>query len=191
MAPIPKRERRRSLRAQRREISAARDVRADDAALGQSALELVMRLGLPAGSVVLCYESVPGEPPTGAVVASLLAAGMRVLVPETLPDLDLDWRDVTDPDRTRLGPDAVALADLVLAPGLAVDGSGTRLGQGGGCYDRALPRRRPGVPVVVLLHPGEVLDAQDEPLPRDPHDQPVDAALTAEATTDLGAGLTL
>ena len=34
--------------------------------------------------------------------------------------------------------DAVALADVVLAPGLAVDRTGTRMGQGGGCYDRAL-----------------------------------------------------
>ncbi len=81
----------------------------------------------------------------------------------------------------------MGLADLVLAPGLAVDASGTRMGQGGGCYDRALPRRRPGVPVVVLLHPGELLGGDDEPLPRDPHDQPVDAVLTAASLTDLPA----
>ncbi len=189
MALTPKQERRRTLRAQRREIAAARDVTADDAALGQAALDLVTRVGLTAGSVLLCYESVPGEPPTGAVTAGLLAAGMRVLVPDTLPDLDLDWHDVTDPERRRLGLDAVALADLVLAPGLAVDATGTRMGQGGGCYDRALPRRRPGVPVVVLLHPGELLGAGDEPLPRDAHDQPVDAVLTAASLTDLTGAL--
>ena len=86
-----------------------------------------------------------------------------------------DRCDASDPRQTRLGLDAVATADLVLAPGLAVDSRGTRMGQGGGCYDRALPRRRPGVPVVVLLHPGEVLGEDEAPLPRREHDQPVDA----------------
>jgi 5-formyltetrahydrofolate cyclo-ligase len=69
-------------------------------------------------------------------------------------------------------------ADLVLAPGLAVDGRGTRLGQGGGCYDRALPRRRAGVPVLVLLHPGE--READDVLPREAHDVPVDGVVTAD-----------
>ena len=64
------------------------------------------------------------------------------------------------PPPHRSGTDAVALADVVLAPGLAVDHQGTRMGQGGGCYDRALPRRRPGTPVLVVLHPGELLDPQ-------------------------------
>ncbi len=59
------------------------------------------------------------------------------------------------------------------------------MGQGGGCYDKALPRRRAGVPVVVLLHPGELLGPDDEPLPREPHDVPVDAVLTADGVTDL------
>ena len=43
-------------------------------------------------------------------------------------------------------------------------GRGTRLGQGGGSYDRALARHGPGTLLVVaVLHPGELLD---EPLPR-------------------------
>ena len=91
-----------------------------------------------------------------------------------------------DPAATPLGRDAVALADLVLAPGLSVDRSGTRLGQGGGCYDKALPRRRPGTPVVVVLHPEELLGAGEEALPRAAHDQPVDAVVTADGLTDLG-----
>ena len=60
------------------------------------------------------------------------------------------------------------------------------MGQGGGCYDRALPRRHPGVPVVVLLHPGEVLGDDEPPLPRREHDQPVDAVVTADGLVDLG-----
>ena len=124
-------------------------------------------LGLGAGAVVTSYVAVPGEPPTAALNAALAGAGIRVLLPVTLPDLDLDWCDASrHRRRPARGWMPSPLADLVLAPGLAVDPRGTRMGQGGGCYDRALPRRRPGVPVVVLLHPGELLDPDEPPLPR-------------------------
>ena len=178
--------RRTALRARRREVASARDLRADDAALARQVRRLVADLGLGPGAVVTSYAAVPGEPPTAAVNAWLAAHGIRVLLPITTADLDLDWHDAADPDATPLGADAVALAGLVLAPGLAVDRAGTRLGQGGGCYDKALPRRRAGTPVVVVLHPDELLGADDEPLPREPHDQPVDGVVTADGVTDLG-----
>ena len=187
MARDPEKSARRSaLRERRRELAAVRDAGADGAALASHVLDLLERLELGAGAVVTSYASVPGEPPTGAVNDALAHSGIRVLLPVTLPDLDLDWCDASDPRRTRLGLDAVAAADLVLAPGLAVDSRGTRMGQGGGCYDRALPRRHPGVPAVVLLHPGEVLGDDEPPLPRREHDQPVDAVVTADGLVDLG-----
>jgi 5-formyltetrahydrofolate cyclo-ligase len=178
--------RRAALRAHRREVSATRDRSADDQALAERVARLVDELGLGPGAVVTSYAAVPGEPPTAALNAGLAAHGIRVLLPITLADLDLDWHDAADPGASPLGKDAVRLADLVLAPGLAVDPAGTRLGQGGGCYDKALPRRRPGTPVVLVLHPEELLGADDEPLPREPHDQPVDAVVTADGVTDLG-----
>lgn len=186
-----KAERRRRLREHRRALAAARDPASDDTALAARVVELVVGLGLGPGSVVLSYESVPGEPPTPATNDALAARGILVLVPDTEPDFDLDWHDAHDPERARLGHRAVADADLVLAPGLAVDPGGTRMGQGGGCYDRVLPRRRPGVPVVVLLHPGELLADDDEPLPRAEHDVLVDAVLTTEGLTLLTGGQAL
>lgn len=182
---MTKRPRRAALRERRRALAAGRDLAADGAALTAHVLALVDERRLGPGAAVLSYESLPVEPPTQALNAALVAAGLRVLVPVTLPDLDLDWREVTDPQATRLGLGAVADAALVLAPGLAVDRAATRMGQGGGCYDRALPRRAPGVPVVVVLHPGELLDQDDEPLPRDPHDVPVDGVVTADGYTSL------
>ena len=130
-------------------------------------LGLLDELGLGPESVVTSYVALAGEPPTAPLNAALAAHGIRVLVPITLPDFDLDWHDAGDAAESPLGPDAVALADVVLAPGLAVDHRGTRMGQGGGCYDRALPRRRPGTPVVVVLHPGELVDPDEPSLPRD------------------------
>lgn len=175
-----------ALRAHRREVAGARDLATDGAVLAGHVLGLLDGLGLRAGGVVTSYVAVPGEPPTAPLNAALVARGIRVLVPITLPDLDLDWHDAADPTASPLGRDAVALADVVLAPGLAVDHHGTRMGQGGGCYDRALPRRRPDTPVVVLLHPGELVGAAQPPLPRRSHDQPVDAVVTADGVTDLG-----
>ncbi|WP_226902052.1 5-formyltetrahydrofolate cyclo-ligase [Phycicoccus mangrovi] len=177
--------RRKELRARRRAIAAERSAEADAAALARGATDLLDRLRLGPGAVVLSYESVPGEPPTAVLNDALAARGAHVLVPDTLADLDLDWHDLADPAAARLGLDAPGRADLVLAPGLTVGTDGTRMGQGGGCYDKALPRRRTGVPVVVLLHPGEL---DDTPLPREEHDVPVDAVLTADGLTVLREG---
>lgn len=190
-------ETRRRLRAQRRRIAASRDLTADGAALAEAVLTQVSttptrraptRSG-PAGTgpagdcgdahgprTVLSYESLPHEPPTRAINAALQSAGHRVLVPITLPDLRLDWCDLADPDRTPLGLDRPVTADLAVIPALAVDTRGTRLGQGGGCYDRVLPMLPAGTPVLVLLHPGE---HTTEVLPRDPHDVAVTTVVTA------------
>ena len=197
-----KRAVRTTLRARRRERAAGRDLEADAEAIAALALDLASGLELPLDPapapdgpgdgralapaqrpVVLSYESLPHEPPTGSLNAALVAAGWQVLVPITLPDLDLDWCDLTD--RVPLGTDTPARADLALIPGLAVDHRGTRLGQGGGCYDRVLPRLRPGTPVAVLLHPGE---HTSEALPCEPHDQPVPTVLTAEGITSSARG---
>lgn len=183
-----KQEVRATLRARRREIAGSRDLAADSDALAALALDLAAVARPVAGAdgplVALSYESLPHEPPTTALNAALTAAGWRVLVPLTLPDLDLDWCDLADADRTPLGTGTPACASLALIPGLAVDHHGTRLGQGGGCYDRVLPRLRPGTPVAVLLHPGE---HTSEALPREPHDQTVATVLTAEGVTPSAA----
>lgn len=170
------------LRRRRREIAVARDLDADAQALARHGLATADAYGVRAGDTVTLYASRPLEPPTGPLVEAFLARGIRVLLPITLSDLDLDWVDATDPEQAPLGLDAVWAADLALVPGLAADPTGTRLGQGGGCYDKALPRMRPGTPVVVLLHPGEYAA---QPLPREAHDQPVGAVLTAEGLTAL------
>ncbi len=167
---------RKARRALRRQIAAQRDRAADDQALAEGGIALAQSQGIGPGSTVLLYEALAVEPPTAALTAALQALGARVLYPITLPDFDLDWHDAADPDRTPLGPDAARAADLALIPGLSVDRDGGRLGQGGGCYDRVIPRLAPAVPVIVLLHPGE---ESADPLPSEPHDARVDGVLTA------------
>lgn len=143
-----------------------------------------------AASCVTLYASLPGEPGTGVTRQALRDRATRVLLPVVLDDLDLDWALDTgvqapsprgggpEPVGVRLGLDALAQADVLLVPALAVDTLGHRLGQGGGCYDRALARARPGTPVIAVVHDDEVLDAAVEAVPVQGHDRPVDAVVT-------------
>ena len=174
-----KAELRAGLRAARRSRSAAARAAAG-AALASHAPALP-------GATVAAFVGVRSEPPTVPLLDALQARGVRVLLPVLQPDLDLDWAAYTgsgglrdgplgmrEPPGPRLGRDALALADLVLAPALAIDRAGRRLGQGGGSYDRALPRT--AARVVAVVFDDEVVDE----IPVEPHDRPVDGVLTPD-----------
>jgi 5-formyltetrahydrofolate cyclo-ligase len=121
------------------------------------------------------YVPLHTEPGSLELLAELHARDVQVIVPLTLPDRDLDWvRWTPDGEGSPLGLDAILRADLVLVPALAVARDGTRLGRGGGSYDRALARCSSGASVAALVFDDEVLDW----LPRDPWDVPVGAAVT-------------
>jgi 5-formyltetrahydrofolate cyclo-ligase len=177
-----KAEWRRGIRAARRARRA--DVRDRNAALLTAAvLDLVHRTGDP----ICAYLPLGTEPWSPAGVEALRAAGHEVLLPVVAgPDRPLDWARYTGPDALvsgpfglkepagpRLGPEAIAVARLVLLPALAVDRRGVRLGQGGGYYDRSLPLVGDEALLVVLLNDGELVDT----LPIEPHDRVVDAAI--------------
>jgi 5-formyltetrahydrofolate cyclo-ligase len=142
-------------------------------------------------ATVAAYVSIGTEPGTGLLLRALVDAGKRAILPVLLPDGDLDWgtyRGDTSlaPARMgllepvdRLGVDAVATADVVLVPGLAVSPTGMRLGRGGGSYDRALARIPVGTPVWCLLHDEEVGLA----VPAEPHDRPVTGAASPSGIT--------
>jgi 5-formyltetrahydrofolate cyclo-ligase len=92
-------------------------------------------------------------------------------------------RGTLEPGAPGLGPEALSTADVVLAPGLAADRTGMRLGRGGGSYDRALARVPVGTFVCLLLFDGEILDA----VPAAEHDRRVTAAVTPSGITRFGA----
>lgn len=139
--------------------------------------EAVVGVLLPEEGPVAVYASFGSEPGTARLRAALRGR-TEVLLPVLLPDGDLDWaRDDGElvpgaggfpmPSGPRLGPSAVARCTLLVVPALAVDEAGTRLGRGGGSYDRALARARGRV--LAALHDGELVPE----LPADPHDRPV------------------
>jgi 5-formyltetrahydrofolate cyclo-ligase len=137
---------------------------------------------------VAAYVSVGTEPGTRSLLFAMWKRGTYVLLPRLLADGDLDWASYEGPDSLVPGPhgllepgeasrgvDAVRTADLVIVPSLAVDFAGNRLGRGGGSYDRVLARVGPGIPTIAPLYDSELLD---EPLPSEPHDRQVRAAIT-------------
>lgn len=140
-----------------------------------------------AAATVAAYVSIGSEPGTSWLLDGLHRAGTRVLLPVLLPDDDLDWAvyegpaslvparlGLREPAGPRLGVDAVATADAVLVPGLAVSSTGLRLGRGGGSYDRALARVSPSAFTCVALYDDEI----DHAVPAEAHDRPVDAVVT-------------
>ncbi|HET8583903.1 MAG TPA: 5-formyltetrahydrofolate cyclo-ligase [Jatrophihabitans sp.] len=132
---------------------------------------------------VAAYVPLGGEPGSVELLEALTAAGTVVLVPVTLTDRDLDWAVWTPAGHADLqGLDAIGRAELVFVPALAVATSdGTRLGRGGGSYDRALGRVRNGTPVAALVFTDEVVPE----LPRDSWDVPVSAAVTPDGWVPL------
>ncbi len=139
------------------------------------------------GAAVVCgYLPLPSEPLSVALLDALVAAGTSVLVPVVAENAPLDWCrypaptspgrfGIAEPDGPRLGPSAVRSATAVLVPALAVDGFGSRLGRGGGHYDRTLALLHPDrVQLVAVLFDGEIVSG----IPTGPHDVPVTAAVT-------------
>jgi 5-formyltetrahydrofolate cyclo-ligase len=137
---------------------------------------------------VAAYVSVGTEPGTHSLLFALWKRGTYVLVPKLLPDGDLDWASYEGPDSLApgpygllepveppRGPAAVRGADLVIVPALAVSAAtGTRLGRGGGSYDRVLHRLDPGILTVAPVYEPEFLES----VPAEPHDRPVRAVIT-------------
>jgi len=94
-------------------------------------------------------------------------------------------RPPAQPDGEARGAESLKEADLIIIPALAASIDGTRLGQGGGWYDRALMHRSPDTPVVAAIFDDEVAEAGI--IPAEPHDVPVDAIVTPTRTITTNA----
>ncbi|MDG6100519.1 5-formyltetrahydrofolate cyclo-ligase [Dactylosporangium aurantiacum] len=179
----PKSELRSHIRSARRALPAATRDASDKSLI--SAFSAIVRASH--ARTVAAYVPLAYEPGGAGLLDALAAAVPRLLLPVLLPSRDLDWAvydgtltpgplGLSEPPGPRLGADAVRAVDLMLVPALAVGLDGTRLGQGGGSYDRVLPRV--SAPTVAPLHPGELLPA----VPAEPHDQRVRAAVVGATT---------
>ncbi len=143
---------------------------------------------------LMVFLGTPGEPDVRPAARAAFGAGKVVCAPR------MDWDARTMRPVALLAPDAPtevrrhsvpeppdgpvvppADLDLVLVPGLAFDERGFRLGRGAGFYDRFLADARAGWAAARTSGwvVGVCCEAQVLPeVPREAHDQPVDALLT-------------
>jgi len=114
---------------------------------------------------VLLYRSLPGEPDTAAWFAWCAEHDVDAFEPE-VAGVAL---------RVMPGDVDTGSLDVVVVPGLGFTVDGRRLGQGGGHYDRFLPRLRPRCITIGVAFAEQLL----VDLPTEPHDARVDHVITA------------
>ncbi|MHA7279045.1 5-formyltetrahydrofolate cyclo-ligase [Arthrobacter sp. MDT2-2] len=154
------------------------------------------------GPTVAAYLGVDPEPDTAPLLEELHGLGFGVVVPVCEPEYQLSWASwlpgiplqrsvrapVHEPTGARSSFDEVPDVAVILVPALAVDGSGHRLGQGGGYYDRFLARYPLGAPGAVprlgVVYRPEVLPAGT--IPSGPHDQPLGGVFTPDGLLRFG-----
>ena len=143
-----------------------------------------------AGTIMM-YMSLASEVDTRPAIERALAAGKTVVVGKVVgQDCQIEAVRLSslheamarDQYGVRYPEDAtsvdVGAIDLVVVPGLGFDGTGNRLGRGGGYYDRFLNTVSLRALRCGLAFAEQVL----EHIPVDEHDQPVHLLVTDEQT---------
>lgn len=180
-----KEEMRRAHLAARRELTAhtARK-QALDEALVASTLDCLRQLGA-VGANIAAYNPLASEPGPADFAAQLAPAARTVFLPISLSNGVLAWSPavlddegasgalgVVEPTGARFTSHVLHSCGLIVAPALAVDRGGMRLGKGKGYYDRALAGL--DVPVAAVVYDEEVVHA----VPCNDYDRPVDYIIT-------------
>jgi 5-formyltetrahydrofolate cyclo-ligase len=181
-------ELKRAKREIRRRVLAARDA-LDPAALGATAEAVARRVArlpeLDRPRTVLAFWSFGSEVSTGPLLEVLAGGGHRLLLPRIVgADLELRTWSAGDPlTPTAFGamePTVGAVVgpaevDVVITPGVAFDRAGTRVGYGGGYYDRLFTRMRPDALRVAIADDVQLVEGA---LPAGAFDLPVHAIVT-------------
>ena len=186
-----RRELRLALRSRREELSD------DDLAAAAMAVtaRLVRVAALRRAEVVAGYRAVRGEVDVDAVLTLLIDAGATVTVPRVVGEhlQFVEWHPgdpaepgsfgIPEPRSGRTVP--LTRHDVVLAPLVAFDAEGQRLGQGGGFYDRALAGPGDAKPLVIgVAHAFQRV----EQIPVEPWDVPLDAVVTEDEVVEFRPG---
>jgi 5-formyltetrahydrofolate cyclo-ligase len=181
----------------RRDVIARRD-ELDPAERAAASAAIRARLAaLPqvaAARTLLAFAAFGSEVDLDPLLEDLIARGVGVFLPFVIgfspPDLGIarvkDLRGdlvtsrlgIREPDPARRRAARVDRIDVVIAPGVAFDTAGRRIGYGGGFYDRLLPRLRPGTPVLAAAFALQVVSE----VPEATDDVRVDAVVTERGT---------
>jgi 5-formyltetrahydrofolate cyclo-ligase len=144
------------------------------------------------GEVVAAYWPIRDELDVKPVLTRLMDDGQPVCLPVVLGDgLPLELRlwaqgaALYPSGFGTLAPDELAQVvepDVILMPLLGFDKHGTRLGYGGGYYDRTLTKLTKRPKLVGFAFAAQEFDH----IPREAHDVPLDAVVTENGVTRFG-----
>jgi 5-formyltetrahydrofolate cyclo-ligase len=153
-------------------------------------------MGLPeftAAGTVMVYIDVRTEVRTRHALPALLQSGKRIVVPycverelelfllESMDELAIGMYKILEPKpELRDAPGKrieVEELDLVMAPGVAFDRNGGRMGHGFGYYDKLLEHVRPDAPLVALAFECQLFPE----IPTQVHDVYMDKIITEQA----------
>lgn len=182
-----------SLNQQKKELRAealARRSRTAEAAGPKAALLIARRvLGdfvFMKGAIVAGYAAINSEADPFPLMAALANQGHPLCLPRTEAGeiVFRAWKpgEPLIPGKMNV-PEPAASAkerrpDLLIVPLLAFDSDGYRLGYGAGYYDRYLSehRKKRSIRAIGIAYAGQHVES----LPREPHDEPLDAVVTEE-----------
>jgi 5-formyltetrahydrofolate cyclo-ligase len=163
----------------------AHAARAQTGAVDKATGHLLAEIGPASGRVIAGYMPIRTEMDPLPAMAALHAGGARICVPVIAGrGLPLDFREWVPGCALVEGAFGAMIPergdwlvpDTLIVPLVAFDARGTRLGYGGGFYDRTLARLKAAGPVRAL---GLAYAAQRLPdLPADPTDIAVDCIIT-------------
>lgn len=189
MNEVPSHRLKQRKRALRRLVIEARDA-LSSAARAERSVRIADRAlslrELGGARTVMAFWSFGSEVETAPLIQRLHARGVRVVLPrveggdvvpvvyETGDEVLATAFGAMEPTGTEVVvPDEV---DLVIAPGVAFDREGNRVGYGGGFYDRFLSRTRPGAPAIAIAFALQVVPE----VPHGPADRRVHAIVTED-----------
>jgi 5-formyltetrahydrofolate cyclo-ligase len=186
-------ERKRELR---RSVLRRRDSLPEDARRAKSraiAGRLMALSEIRSARTVMAFWSFGSEVDTAALIEALHRAGKRVVLPRVEGnDLAAAVYAPGDPTAAAsfgaMEPTSAEVVrpneiDLVIAPGVAFDRRGGRVGYGGGFYDRFLRTVGADVLAIAVAFAVQVVDE----VPRAEHDRLMDMLVTEDDVIDLRA----
>jgi 5-formyltetrahydrofolate cyclo-ligase len=144
---------------------------------------------------VLLYSAIVGEVVTEDIRAATEARGVPLYYPRLRSgNQGIEFVRVCPGEALRPGPWGVGeprgderfppgAPGLLIVPGVGFDRSGTRLGRGGGHYDRAIRQYRPPVAVMGLAFALQLVPS----LPRCEWDETVDFIVTEREVVECAA----
>ncbi len=130
-------------------------------------------------TIIFFFASFRTEVDTAELIKTSLSTGKRVVLPKVEKDsqelrlyeirdfgeLSPGYLGIPEP-LVREGQMSINDVDLVIIPGAGFDISGSRIGYGGGYYDRLLAGLQKPVPVIAPAYEEQVVDL----IPSEPHD---------------------